>query len=287
MTTELLITVQPELYRIALVVDGVVQRVVAEPTSQSLLGNIYKGRVVNIQPAIQAAFVDIGIGVNGFLHISDVESAYHRHLPSRPSKNREESRGRSGPDRFTPRIEDVFKRGQEVLVQIIRDGTGGKGPTLSTYVSLAGAHLVLMPCLNRIGVSRKIEDEAERNRLRELFESLERPPGLGFVVRTSALGADALVLQEDLRGLVRLWSAVARRARRDRSPAQIYEEPDALLAAVRDQSARGADTIRIDESGAWQRARGFLEILRPQEVDRIQLYSEEEPLFRKYGIHQG
>jgi ribonuclease E len=287
MTTELLITVGPELYRIALVVDGVLQRLVAEPSSQGRLGNIYKGRIVNIESAIQASFVDIGIGINGFLHVSDVEPAYHRHLTP-PRRNREErSDARYGPDRFKPLIQDVFKRGQEVLVQIIRDGIGGKGPTLSTYVSLAGVHLVLMPNLDRIGVSRKIADEEERRRLRELFDGLDRPRGLGFVVRTSALGADAEVLQEDLQDLVRLWSAVARRVRRERAPALIYAEPDALLAAVRDQSTLGVDTIRIDDAEACERARGFMEILRPQDAPRIQFYSEKEPLFQKYGINQG
>jgi ribonuclease E len=288
MTTEMLITVRPRC-RVALVRNGVAEELTV-PWGGLCVGNIYKGRVVNIEPAIQSSFIDFGIGRNGFLHVSDIDPAYYQHLRPLPTDNTEESKDerdqRAGPK---PPIQDIFRRGQEVLVQIIREGgtpRDNKGPTVSTYLSVAGRYFVLMPGLNRVGVSRKIEDEEQRRRLRELVRELDLPPRLGFIVRTAAVGRSAAELQRDVSALLRAWRAVAAAIPARRAPALLYAEVNPAVEALRRWMPDDVDTVWIDREAACQRARAFF-AARPEIAQRIRLYSEEEPLFHKYGIHQG
>ena len=200
MKKEMLINVaQPEECRIAIVEDGVLEELYIERRSQdNWVGNIYKGKVVNLEPSIQAAFVDFGVGRNGFLHISDVEPEYFRQGGYDPAKVLADDRaaaaasgnGKGGRRRPMPRpgsrprvkppIQEVFRRGDEVVVQVIKEGIGTKGPTLSTYISIPGRYLVLMPALGRVGVSRKIEDDDERRKLRDIMLESEPTQGAGF-----------------------------------------------------------------------------------------------------------
>jgi ribonuclease E len=535
MKKEMLINVlQPEECRIAILEDGVLEELYVERTShESYVGNIYKGRIVNIEPSIQAAFVDFGVGRNGFLHVSDVEPAYYRHLeprraddggrrmtgrdrhrggprpggeqerrapsdrpseeagtageappesegrPERGSRGRRSSRGgrsrrsrrdepgrrgaeaaarpvaepgeegrpapdqeqyglecfpeqpeesretrpedrpeqeppqvmgsaerrteedspgvepvetapaltdadlffprqesaeeepglretfarreeefqavggeksapagtaapeegfgederpeaiaeereldfdqaeyeprprprrpreggrrgrgrdegRGGPRRSSrsafgrpkPLIQDIFKRGQEVLVQVIKEGIGTKGPTLSTYISIAGRYLVLMPGLNRIGVSRKIDDDEQRRRLREILNELQPPKGLGFIIRTAGLDKNKKELQRDLAYLSRLWQVVVRRIRKLKAPAEIYQESDMITRTIRDTFTNEIDTIWVDEPAAFEHAQEFLQIVMPRYASRIKRYDGSEPLFFKYGIEK-
>lgn len=156
-------------------------------SQESYVGNIYKGRVVNIEPAIQAAFVDFGVGRNGFLHVSDVEFQYYKHLLGKEERTNRRRPSNERSVRNKPPIQEIFRRGSEVLVQCIKEGIGTKGPTLSTYISIPGRYLVLMPGLQRVGVSRKITDEDIRRNLRDAMEELNPPEGLGFIVRTAGI----------------------------------------------------------------------------------------------------
>ena len=263
MKQEMLINVaQPEECRIAIVEDGILEELYIERSSQdNYVGNIYKGKIVNLEPSIQAAFVDFGVGRNGFLHISDVEPQYFRQggfdpdkeiMPNghhksgprdddrraAPTKTRRRSGGRrrrtaardggrggsrtAAPahvrpgvrPRIKPPIQDIFRRGDEVLVQVIKEGIGTKGPTLSTYISIPGRYLVLMPALGRIGVSRKIEDDDARRRLRDILRELNPPKGLGFIVRTAGTDRTKKELSRDLAYLVRLWKVIVRRIKK-------------------------------------------------------------------------
>ncbi len=155
--------------------------------------------------------------------------------------------GRPGAGRPKPPIQEIFKRGQEVLVQVIKEGIGTKGPTLSTYISIAGRYLVLMPGLNRVGVSRKIDDEDTRRRLREILNELQPPKGLGFIIRTAGLDRNKKELQRDLAYLSRLWQVVVRRIRKLKSPAEIYQESDMITRTIRDIFTSDIDTIWVDE----------------------------------------
>jgi ribonuclease E len=308
MKKEMLINVlQPEECRIAIVEDGVLEELYVERTSQEkLVGNIYKGRIVNIEPSIQAAFVDFGVGRNGFLHVSDVEPQYFSRrgdtdgqTPSHysdlddadddgvddPTDRRSGSRATPYRGmRSKPPIQQIFKRGQEVLVQVIKEGIGTKGPTLSTYISIPGRYLVLMPGLNRVGVSRKIEDDQQRRQLRDLLRELNPPKGIGFIVRTAGLDRSKRELQADLGYLTRLWKVVVRRINKARAPASIYEESDMITRTIRDIFTNDIDEIWVDEPSSCELAREFLQMAMPRYVNRLKLYEVKEPLFHRYGL---
>src|SRR5438093_3593382 len=204
MSKEMLINVsEGEECRIALLDDGHLEELYMERTSStSHVGNIYKGRITNVEPSIQAAFVDFGLPKNGFLHISDLQPQY---FPDH--RGQLEEVGRKTPRRDRPPIQRCLRRGQEVIVQIIKEGIGTKGPTLTTYISIPGRYLVMMPGMNRMGVSRKIEDDDTRKQLRVLLEQLSPPKNMGFIIRTAGLDRTKTDLQRDLHYLVRLWKS--------------------------------------------------------------------------------
>ena len=188
--------------------------------------------------------------------------------------------------RFKPPIQEILRRGDEVLVQVIKEGIGTKGPTLSTYISIPGRYLVLMPALGRIGVSRKIEDEDVRRRLRDIMLELNPPRGVGFIVRTAGSDRSKRELSRDLAYLLRLWKVIARRIKKLPGPVDIYEESDMIIRTIRDIFAADVDTIYIDEKSAYERAREFLQLVMPRYVHRLQFYEGKEPLFYKYGLDE-
>lgn len=319
MKKEMLINVsQAEECRIALLEDGVLEELYTERTSQNnWVGNIYKGRIVNIEPSIQAAFVDFGVGRNGFLHISDIEPQYFRqagynpdeimdgHYPgvddeddekedSEPSDKRGGGRDgrqrggklRSGRPRFKPPIQEIFRRGDEVLVQVIKEGIGTKGPTLSTYISIPGRYLVLMPALGRVGVSRKIEDEDERRKLRSMMLELQLPKGVGFIVRTAGQERTRKELSRDVAYLLRLWKVIVKKIKTTAAPCDVYEESDIMIRTIRDTFTDDIDSIWVDEEGAYRRAQEFLDLTMPRFADRLQKYDRKEPLFHHYRLEQ-
>lgn len=193
--------------------------------------------------------------------------------------------GRSGDgERPKPPIQEIFKRGQEVIVQVIKEGIGTKGPTLSTYISIAGRYLVLMPGLNRVGVSRKIMDDDQRRRLRDIFEELKPPTGLGFIIRTAGVDKTRSELQRDLAYLSRLWQVVARRIKKVKSPAEVYQESDMITRTIRDTFTNDIDAIWVDERSAFEHAQEFLQFVMPKHAERIKFYDSKEPLYHKYGL---
>ena len=198
----------------------------------------------------------------------------------------EEMRGGRGRGLVKPPIQEIFRRGDEVLVQVIKESIGTKGPTLSTYISIPGRYLVLMPGLNRVGVSRKIVDEGQRRKLREIMTELNPPKGLGFIVRTAGLERSKRELARDLAYLLRLWKVILRRIKKSRAPTPIYQESDMIIRTIRDIFTSEIDTIWIDEPAAFERAQDFLRVVMPRFVNRLKLYDEKVPLFHKYGIEE-
>ena len=311
---------QPEESRIAVIEDGQLEELYMERASQdNYVGNIYKGKIVNLEPSIQAVFVDFGVGRNGFLHISDVEPQYFRQggydpdKPIRPERersgrngnrdaknegdgdgegnDRRPQRGRRRPrpgdrPREKPPIQEIFRRGDEVLVQVIKEGIGNKGPTLSTYISIPGRYLVLMPALGRVGVSRKIEDEDARRRLRSIMLDLNPPKGLGFIVRTAGIERTRRELARDMAYLMRLWKVIAKRIATEKGPVDIYEENDMMIRTIRDIFSSDVDSIVVDEASAYQRAKEFLELVMPKFADRLKLHDEPQPLFSAYNLDE-
>lgn len=310
MKKEMLINVsQPEECRIAIVEDGILEELYVERASrENWVGDIYKGKIVNLEPSIQAAFVDFGVGRNGFLHISDVEPQYFRQGGYDPAEamnggrhsefdlgdDEGEDSQRRGPrrppqrtgarPRIKPPIQEIFRRGDEILVQVIKEGIGSKGPTLSTYISIPGRYLVLMPALGRVGVSRKIDDEQVRRDLRRTLLDLNPPKGLGFIVRTAGQDRTRKELSRDMAYLLRLWKVIVRRIKKQPSPCDIYEESDMIIRTIRDIFTSDVDAIHIDQLEAYERAKEFLNLVMPRYVNRLHHYEGKEPLFHKYKI---
>ena len=287
MKKEMLINVlQPEESRIAIVEDGSLEELYVERTNQEkFVGNIYKGRVVNIEPSIQAVFVDFGVGRNGFLHVSDVEYQYYKHLVGDKSQKKE-SRGKFNERsvRNKPPIQDIFKVGSEVLVQVIKEGLNTKGPTLSTYISIPGRYLVLMPGLQRVGVSRKISDEDARKTLKRNLLDLQPPTGLGFIIRTAGIDRTKKDLRRDMNYLLRLWRVIVRRIKKHPGPVDIYEESDMIIRTIRDIYSSEIDAVWIDEEAAFQRAKDFMKIVMPRFSNRIKFYDGKDPIFHRNNI---
>src|SRR5258707_9814072 len=223
-TKEMLINVsEGEECRIALLEDGKLEELYMERTSStSHVGNIYKGRVTNVEPSIQAAFIDFGLGRNGFLHISDLMPTYF----GRRGEEVQEIVGRKMSRRDRPPIQRCLRRGDEIIVQIIKEGIGTKGPTLSTYLSIPGKILVMMPGMGKMGVSKKIEDETERRRLRQILDGLKPPKDVGFIIRTAGIGRSKLEIERDLKYLTRLWENIEKKRESGPGAMELYTEGD-------------------------------------------------------------
>jgi len=271
---QLLINVlEDEECRIGLLENNLLEELYIERAGgEQHVGDIYKGTITNVEPSIQAAFVDFGAEKNGFLHVSDViPAAYH------PESSKQARRSH-------PLIQDVLRRGHEVVVQLTREGIGKKGPSLTTYLSLPGKYVVLMPGIHRRGVSRKIEDEAERDRLRKLLGELDLSKDMGFIVRTAGVARTKRDLQRDLSYLMRLWRTLEARIQKSEAPAMIYQESDLVIRAIRDIFTPDITRVLVDDEGAYKKVRDFLKIVMPRARENVQLYTEREPLFHRFGI---
>jgi ribonuclease E len=269
--------------RIAIVSDRRLEEFYQErASSESHVGNIYKGRVTNIEPSIQAAFVDFGIGKNGFLHVTDLHPMYF----SGGAKEQVENVGSKTPHRERPPIQKALRRGQEVLVQVLKEGIGNKGPTLTTYLSIPGRFLVMMPHMQRLGVSRKVEDEDTRRELRKVIEQLDPPKEFGFIVRTAGLGQTKTDLKRDLAYLQRLWKTIERRRKQLKGPGELYAESDLIIRTIRDVFSSDIERIVVDDLTAARRARDFLAIANPRAKSRVVYYDDPVPLFHRYEIEQ-
>jgi ribonuclease E len=261
--------VEEQEVRIAVLADGKLEQLYLERTGrEQIVGNIHKGIVVNTVPNIEAAFVEFGYRKHGFLHASDV-------LPSAVGKN-----GR-GND-----IRRLLKEGQEVLVQVTKDPMGDKGPGLTTYLSLPGRYLVLMPRLSRRGVSRRIGDEAERNRVRQILGKLDVPSGVGVIARTAVEGRSETDLARDLDYLLRLWHTISQRAERSKAPALVYQESDPVTRVIRDYFSEDMRRIVVDSKEVYEKVREFLRLVMPRHVRKVKLHDSPEPLFHHHGLEE-
>jgi ribonuclease E len=282
MAKEMLINVsEGEECRIALVEDGHLEELYMERASAaSHVGNIYKGRVTNVEPSIQAAFIDFGLGRNGFLHISDLMPSYF----GGKGEDMQESVGRKMARRDRPPIQRCLRRGDEIVVQIIKEGIGTKGPTLSTYLAVPGRILVMMPGMAQMGVSRKIEDEGERRRLRQILDTLKRPEEVGFIIRTNGVGKSKTEIQRDLVYLTRLWQTFVKKRDSGPGPLELYTEGDLVSRTVRDVFTTDIERIVVDSKDVAKRVKDVVKLANPRTKNKVELYEELVPLFHKYGI---
>jgi ribonuclease G len=271
--------------RVAFLVDSNLDEFYVERLDgKHLQGNIYKGKVESIVRGIQAAFIDIGIGKNGFLYVSDVinpaseyEIMFEEEIEGFPPKTAIYG---------TSTIEDLLKKEQEILVQIAKEPFGTKGARLTTHISLPGRYLVFMPYENHIGVSKKIESAKERKRLKEILISLKKKDEGGYIIRTAAAGCHKKDLIRDLKYLRNIWQKVKKLSEKRRAPSLIYEELDLTLRIIRDSFTEEINQVIIDSLEEYKKIRRFLTIFQPKLHHKLFLYKESIPLFEKYNLEQ-
>lgn len=267
MFKEILITRDEREGRAAVLEDGVLSEfLIAREERQ--VGSIYKGRVANVLPGMNAAFVDLGLERNGFLCADD--AAAHLGEDAQASLK-------------TANIKDMIKVDQEVIVQVVKEAVGTKGARITTFVTMPGRYLVLLPSANYTGVSRRVEDEKERERLRAAAEKA-KPEGMGVIVRTSAVGRSEEELERELKFLARAWSRVQKAAKRRRAPAIVHQELALIDKIVRDILHSDVNRLVIDNAEEYAKVIDRLEATAPKLVDRVFLYNHHVPLFEFYGI---
>jgi len=290
MATELVINTRHHETRVAVVENGTIAELhIERETGQELMGNIYRGTVVRVLPGMQAAFVDIGLERTGFLFVSDV----HRNLVDVEQAMAQQAlhAGGEGEEEALPgavadisfNIEELLHVGQDVMVQVSKEPMGTKGARLTSHISLPGRHLVLMPTVEHIGVSRRIEDSGERERLRALVREMA-PDHLGFIVRTVSEGANREKLQSEMDFILKLWESIREAMHRSTSPALLYKDLAVSLRAVRDLFTREVDRLVIDSQEEFDRITAFIETFAPRLRYSVELYEGNEPIYDHYGI---
>lgn len=284
MAAEILINVRPNTTRVAYVEDGVLSDLSIERRgSPTLVGSIYKGRVVRVLPGMQAAFVDVGHDRAAFLYVADVRTD----LDAEPRiylDQEEEPEDGVVEKEEVPRapIQDLLHEGQIIMVQVAKDPLGTKGARITTHISLAGRHVVFMPTLKHLGISRRIEDEAERDRLKKIVEGIN-PKG-GVIIRTACEGASAEALTADLEYLGRMWSEVEKAYEKRKTPGLINPEIDVELRALRDLLNERVQRVIVDDPKVHKKVVTFINQFMPKHAKSVQLHSGPQPLFDMYDL---
>ena len=267
--------------RIAIVRDGRLEELFTERAATATsVGNIYKGRVSNVESAIQAAFVDYGQAQRGFLHISDLHPRYF------PGGEQSEKVGRKTARHDRPLIQRALKRGDEILVQVLKEGIGTKGPTLTGYLSIPGRLMVMMPYMDKVGVTRRVEDEEERRAMRQVLDSLDLPDDFGFILRTAGMGQTKRELNRDVAYLTRMWKVMEKRIDKAGVPAELYTESDLVLRTVRDVLRPEIDAIIVDDESAYNRVKAFLSVIAPRSSPPVVHYRRSMPLFHAFNVER-
>jgi len=283
--SEILINVTREETRVALLEGGqVVEFYVERKQDVSQVGNIYKGKVVRVLPGMQSAFVDIGLDKAAFLYVTDMRTdieEYASLLEEEERNNSIEFVSKKGI--FDLTVEEIIQEGQEILVQVSKDPIGSKGARLTSYITLPGRYLVLMPSLEHIGISRRILDEAERMRLRMIAEDI-RPKGFGFIIRTASEGSTEEDIKKDLEFLLLLWETIKKKKDKVTAPALLYSDFDLVFRSVRDLMRQDVKRLVTDSAEAYERIKDFVRTHFDKLLDKIEIYEGTEPIFDAFGI---
>lgn len=289
MAAEILINVRPQETRVAYVEGGILTDLKIErKTSPTLVGSVHRGTVIRVLPGMQAAFVDIGLDKAAFLYVGDIREDLDSDSYPYTDMDREEPLTEDADDEQLPTshhktpIQDLLKEGQPILVQVSKDPLGTKGARLTTHVSLPGRFVVYLPTVRHLGISRRIEDERERDRLRSLVQKTS-PPG-GVIVRTAGEGAAEEQLRSDIEYLDRLSKEIFKNYEKRKSPGMIHQEPDVELRALRDLMNEDVSTVWVDDAEIHKKVVKFVSQLMPKYKQNIVQYEEKKPLFDLYDV---
>ena len=271
MTTKILINaIAPEVCRIAKVKKSKLEEFHIETASREIMkGNIYKAVIARVEQGLQAVFVNYGAERNGFLQKHEIHHDYFQN----------DSEGGHS-------IKHLVKPGQEILVQVTKDPIQKKGAMLTTFISLAGRHMVLMPGSKNKGISRKIEDEAERSRLKEIIGKLKIPEDFGVIIRTASTKSTKVVIEKDFKDLMRVWKNIKKSVMEETAPALLYKEQNLILRSIRDYFTPDVSEILIDDISAHREAKKFVNIISPKHTNIVKLHKEEKPIFTKFQLEE-
>ena len=279
MANELIINVTSQETKVALLEDRVLAELYIERTKgRGIMGNIYKGKVVKVLPGMQAAFVDIGLEKAAFLYVSDVYGGMEDY----------EEMGFMGMEmpiyfNSSSQIEDLLSEGQEILVQVSKEPLGTKGTRITSHITLPGRYLVFMPMVDHVGVSRRIKDEKERRRLREIAQSI-KPPNSGLIVRTASEGSESEEIRNDIEFLLHLWNNIQKKKENSTAPCLIHSDLTMVLRVIRDILSFQVNRIIIDSKEEYDNIISFINTYMPKQKYEIILYGNNEPIFDAYGI---
>ncbi len=268
---------EPEECRIAMLENGRLEAFYIETVSRERTkGNIYKGRVVSVETNLQAAFIDIGTGKNAFLPFSEIHPEYYSaELPN---------------DRHWKDInfKESLKIGQEMLVEVVKETTGNKGANITTFLSLPGRYVVLMPGSDSHGISRQIESQEQRKKLREMLESCKLPEGVGYIIRTASKGITKTALTKDVRFLIKLWDDIRKRGQSEKVPALVYGEQNIVTRFLRDHFTADIREIQVDSEDSFRQVRDFMELLpaAQQKKTTVHLHKGPRPLLNSHNIEE-
>ncbi len=292
MKKEILVNVEFTSKMVAVTEDGHLEEYYVERQSdKQLVGSIFKGKVSSIVPGIGAAFVDLGLEKNGFLYVTDVvghagledEEAVYIENGDKPTTQHPNKRDKH---EAVPQIQDVLKKDQEVLVQVVKEPFGTKGARLTCEISLAGRFVVFMPYHQHIGISKKIDDRRERERIRDIIKGVTLPKDSGLIVRTAAWGCEQKILERDIRFLIHQWRLIQRRCANKKAPCLVHEEYGLVLRMVRDVLTENFDKLIINDREEYKRVDRFMRAAVPNLRPKLCLYSGDLPLFGAHGIQK-
>jgi ribonuclease G len=275
MNSEIVINANPEEIRVALLEYGQLIELYFERKKDiSLVGNIYKAKVIKVLPGMQSAFVNIGFEKATFLHVADVYSTFDFPVF-----------GEEIEETFPPHlpIEELLQEGQDVLVQVSKDPIGTKGARVTSYITIPGRYLVLMPGVEHVGISRRISDETERTRLKDIVSRL-KPQNCGLIVRTASEGCREDEIQKDIEFLMLLWENIQNKKEKVVSPHLLYSDLDIAFRSVRDLLGHDVDKLTIDSEDEFKRLQEFINTYFPKLISKIELYDGEEPIFDSYSL---
>ena len=292
MTSELIINARPYETRVALVENGLVAELhIERDEGQELMGNIYRGKVARVLPGMQAAFIDIGLDRSAFLYVSDVYKDFsdieklmlESCAGDQKVKDVDDAPGAFHQSGHAFHIEELLSEGQSIMVQVAKEPLGRKGARLTSHISLAGRHLVLMPTVDHIGISRRIESREESERLRKIIQEI-RPDNLGFIVRTVGEDCSREKFSAEMDFLLKLWENTREKMKKGTNPSLLYKDLSISLRAVRDLFTREVDRLIIDSEQAYEDVMAFIETFAPKLKYSVELYEGADPIFDAFGI---
>ena len=267
----------PEETRVAIVHDGRLMELNIEISGkEQIKGNIYKGVVLRVEPGLQAAFVDIGRAKPGFLQIGELHPDYWEWRDDIPEEQRKRR----------PRIQEVLRRGQELLVQVEKDERDNKGSALTTYISLPGRYMVIMPGSDSTGISRKVEQDGVRKKLKEIVGEMNVPEGMGYIIRTEAVGRAPEELQKDFTNLTELYESIKQRASEIKGAGEIYRDSGLITRTIRDYFSDDIDEVLVDSKDAYREAKEFFRDTMPACEKRVKLHKEKRPIFSRFQLEE-